>query len=167
MASRLKKILHRKSQNFHQEHSQSDSGPVEGLGRATIGATPYDATAPGGLPETGAYPIKGDGSSTSVQKNAPSDYGRGQQGTRNSLPYLPSTSNQPSALANHQNTTVDPRIDLSYNDPYDSGRSNAIPVRDHVGGRNIPSETLPLQDFSRLNLGDGDGDGQWVLMLRL
>ncbi len=157
MASRVKKIFHRKSQSLSQpEPLQSENGHTGEVGDPTLRATPYDATAPGGLPETGAYPIRADGSSTAMHENLPSNYNRGQQGARNDLTYPSSSSNQPSALReSHPN--VDPRIDLTHSGSSNVAQSNALPVRDRTGGRDLPSETPLAQDLSRLNLSDGDG----------
>ena len=156
MASRLKKILHRKSQNFQPDTSHGSTGPVGAPNDPTLRATPYDATAPASLPETGAYPIKGDGSSTARQENVSSSYTTGHQGARNDLPYPAPTSNQPSMLGGSPYSNTIPRKDRPLSGSYTTSQSNVMPARDR-GGRELPSETALSQDLLRLNFGDGNG----------
>ena len=123
----------------------------------TLRATPYDTTAPGGLPETGAYPIRGDGSSTStaMQESVPSHYDPGHQGVRNDLPYSPPTSKQRSAVEQPTFSNTAPRNNHPYSGSSDTYPSNPTSVKDRTGGRD---PGMPLsQDLSRLSLGDGDG----------
>ncbi len=157
MASRLKKILHRKSQNLQPNSLQGENMSIGGPGDPALRATPYDATAPGGLPETGAYPIRADGSSTAVQGNVHSSYNRGHQGARNDLTYPTSTSSQPTAPQEPLHSNVDPRIDRSYPRSSSNAPSSTLPVRDRPRGRDLAAETPLAQEFSGLSLGDGDG----------
>lgn len=149
MASRLKKILHRKSQNLQPDSLQGENMSTGGPSDPALRATPYDATAPGGLPETGAYPIRADGSSTAVQGNVHSSYNRGHQPT--------STSNQPTVPQDPLHSTVDPRIDRTYPRPSSNVPPSAFTVKDRPRGRDSAAETPLAQEFSGLSLGDGDG----------
>lgn len=153
----MKKIFHHKSQNLQPEPLHDGNGPIEGPGDSVIRATPYDATAPGGLPETGTYPIKGDGSSTVIQNNVPSNYNRGQQGARNDLSHLPSASSQPSAAREPPHSTIASANDRPYSGSYKTAQLNNMPGREHIGGRDFPSETPLAQDLSGLSLGDDEG----------
>lgn len=157
MASRLKKILHRKSQNLQPDSSQGENMSTGGSSNSALRATPYDATAPGGLPETGTYPIRADGSSTTAQENVHSNYNKGHHGARNDWTYPTSTSSQPSALQEPPHSNVDPRIDLSYSGSSSNAPSNTLPARDRPRGQDLPSQTPLAHDFSSLSLGDGDG----------
>ena len=156
MASRLKKILHRKSQDLQSDTSHGNTAPVGLSNDPTLRATPYDATAPAGLPETGAYPIKGDGSSTARQEDVPSRFIRDQQGSRNDLPYSASTSNQPSTVGGNPYSHTAPRTNRPLSDSYNTTQSSVIPMMDR-GGRDLPSESVLSQDLSRLSFGDSDG----------
>ena len=157
MASRMKKIFHHKSQNLQPEPSDGGNEPIEGPSDSVIRATPYDATAPRGLPETGTYPIKGDGSSTAMQDNVLSNYNRGQQGAHNDLSHLTSASSQPSTMREHPHSTIASANDRPYPGSYKNAQFNIMPGRDHIGGRDLPLETPLAQDLSRLSLGDDEG----------
>ena len=156
MASRLKKILHRKSQNLQPDTIHGSTGAVGGSNDPALHATPYDATAPAGLPETGAYPIRGDGSSTARHEDVPSSYNRGHQSARNDLPYSASTSNQFSTVVGNPYSNAAPRTNRVLSGSYNTAHSNAMPTKNR-GERDLPSETILSQDLSRLSFADGDG----------
>ena len=157
MASRMKKIFHRKSQNLQQEPLQGGNRPIEGPSDPTLRATPYDSTAPGGLPETGVYPIRGDGTYTATQGNASANYNRAQQGAPSDLSYLPFTSKQSAAVTEPSHAITAARNDPTYPGSYSTAPSNDMLGTDRTGARGSLSQTPLPEGLSRLSLGNDDG----------
>lgn len=79
------KYLHRKKGDSPQQPQRSRA-TSQGANDSPLGTTRYEATAPGSLPETGSYPIRGNNSTAAVtsrrasMRNSMDD--RGNQNTR-------------------------------------------------------------------------------------
>lgn len=147
MAARWKKIFSRKTDSperrpSRRERRANDNDP-------TLRASLYDTAEPAALPETGQYPIKGNGSSPALTHRRNSSRGHRKHFSNSEMaPPVPSGPSGPSGQP-----------------------SGARPMSSNAGGglRMVQDDTNLSTDLSNLNLSDRDGKshaiGPFVCML--
>ena len=145
MASRMKKLFHRKKDSDTEQPSQRTRDPNTARSDPALRTSLYESTKPGERPQTGDYPVKGNDSSVILQQGRKSSVSRSRRnsGTPHNVPYRSTTPNQyeASKRASHMNP---PRS----HDPYQQNAAMFIGGQEEGRRRNLP------QDFTGLNLGN-------------
>ena len=151
MASRMKKLLHRKKDNDAEQPPQRS--PASNLGRSdpALRTSLYESTEPGDPPQSGMYPVKGNDSSVILQQGRKSSISRSRRNsaTPHNVPYRSVTPNQTDASKRAPHMTP-PMTGGGPNDLYQ--QSPAMPVGDREERRR---RDLP-QDLSGLNLAQAE-----------
>lgn len=152
MEARIKKMFHRKKDQSSEQPLRQSQSSTAATSTPALRTSLYDSTPAGGPPQTGTYPIKGNISTTALQKRRSSLRGRGQQdqvfdSTPSSFPESP-----------HHGSRTAPAVSKPLdNDRYSSARiqpSAAMGMDAYDGRRQRVPEAPPSQDFSALSLGD-------------
>ena len=143
MASRMKKMLHRKKHDDAEEPQPRTRAPVNNRTDPAVRSSLYEDASPAAPPQTGETPIRGNDSSVVLQQGRKSSV-KSSRNPQNSnghdtLPYQAPASRgtQPPAA------TVVPGAYDSYQ------QVPALPT----GGQNETSRSALHQDFEGLNLG--------------
>lgn len=150
MASRMKKLFHRKKEDSDAEQPFERTRPPNTDKRdPALRTSLYDSTKPGELPQTGEYPVKGNDSSVILQQGRKSSVSRSRRNsdTYHNVPYRSTTPNQYETSKRAPHMTPPP-IEPGSNDPYQ--QSSTMPMGDQ-GDR---SRRDLQQDFSGLNMGN-------------
>ena len=150
MASRVKKLFHRKKDVDAEGPSQHAQAPLtSGRSDPALRSSRYESTHPAALPLSGDYPVKGNESSIILQQGRRSSVTRSRRnsGTFDSLPRRSSISNQQQA-AKYAPQMISPSTLAGSNDPYQ--QSSNPPV---AGSEGRHEHFLP-QEFSDLILGN-------------
>ena len=153
MASRVKKMFHRKKDENTQQPRERTPNPT--ASESALRASLYESTTSGGLPQTGDYPIKGNDSSVMLQQGRRSSVR--SSGSHHNAPYQSTTPTQYDAARKTPRLTPPPDLnatDPAYN-PYQ--QIPAMPMGAHEERRKRWSRTALSQDFSGLNLDDEEG----------
>lgn len=171
----MKKLFHRKKNSAPSSPEQTPSRsrrPSNTNANPSFRTSRYESTAPADLPETGQFPLKGNSSSVSVHGRRSETYNRGQDpGSIESAP-RPSTSSPYYGSLPAPRMTSASRGNANKEHPFTDGSTDYGGVwnhqqrqnphtdgsTDYANGRNrqqkkqAPSNDLPIQDFSNLNL---------------
>ncbi|KAL8953375.1 MAG: hypothetical protein Q9222_000752 [Ikaeria aurantiellina] len=151
----MKKLFHRKKASAPSSPEQT---PPRNRHPDSVNTDPnlrtsrYETTSSAGLPQTGQYPLKGNNSSVALQGRRSDTYSRGQPGGEVEPSPRPSTSNP------YYGSLPTPRVTSASNEHMSSGYPFAEqpPSTGHVSNyqhmQERPSGSLPIQDFSNLNL---------------
>ncbi|KAL8639685.1 MAG: hypothetical protein Q9228_003308 [Teloschistes exilis] len=141
----MKKLFHRRKNSAPSSPEQT---PPRTRNPDTINTDPnirtsrYESTAPAKLPQTGQYPLKGNGSSAALQGRHSETYSRGQASGG------PDPSPRPSTSTPYYGSLPAPRVtSASHERPYE------FPAVSGYDQRLLNQQgDAPVQDFSRLNL---------------
>lgn len=152
MASRMKKLFHRKKDSDAEQPAQRTREPNTNKRDPALRTSLYESTKPGELPQTGDYPVKGNDSSVILQQGRKSSISRSRRSssTHHNVPYRAPSPNQYEASKRAFHMTPGPIGTGGAG----SGDYNPQSLENPMGGqeerqrRNIP------QDFSELNLGN-------------
>lgn len=151
MASRMKKLFHRKKDSNAEQPSQRTRAPSTDRSDPALRTSLYELTQPGELPQTGDYPVKGNDSSVILQQGRKSSLSRSRRNsgtphnTPHNLPYRSITPNQYDASKHAPHMTPLPIVAGS-NDPYQQSPAMPMGGREERRRRDLP------QDLSGLNL---------------
>lgn len=151
MEARIKKIFHRKKDHQSAQSLQQSQSSAAATSTPALRTSPYDSTSAGGLPQTGAYPIKGNNSSSALRKRKSSLHNRGHE-DQIVDPALSIFSGGP-----HHGSRAAPAMSQSlYNDRHSSTKfqPGATTGADHNGLRRQAADSPPAQEFSALSLSD-------------
>lgn len=154
MASRMKKLFHRKKDSDAEQPSQPTRTRAPNTDRTdpALRTSLYQSAKPGDPPQTGDYPVKGNDSSLILQQGRKSSVSRSRRnsGTSHNVPYRSATPNQYEASKRAPPMTPPP-AGAGFNDPYQQ-----TPAR-HMGGQGERRRRDLPQDLSGLNLGNVEG----------
>lgn len=155
MASRMKKIFHRKKEDGSDHMNSRSRVPSSSESSdPAFRASLYDSTTAAGLPQAGDYPIRGKDSSVMLQSGRRSSVRsvRSRRSSSRGSHYDDARRNPRSSPPPHSSVPT-----RSY-DPYqDTHNGSAMPLNTQDNNRKRWSRS-PLHDqFSGLNLGDGQG----------
>ena len=141
------KYLHRKKADSPQQPQRSRA-TSQGASSAPLGTTRYEAIAPGSLPETGSYPIRGNNSTAAVTNRNSMDH-RDNQNTRpDSAPSYP-VGNPPNR------TEAPPNNEFQFFD--ERPPSMAAPRQQQPQYHGSGVDTGLAQGISSLNINNGSG----------
>ncbi|KAL9124795.1 MAG: hypothetical protein Q9217_005914 [Psora testacea] len=151
MASRVKRMLHRRKDDEYTSPSHVRA-PTNARSVPALRTSLYDVTEPGGLPQTGDYPIKGNDSSVILQ----------QHGRKSSLRSRRSSGSQhnisptPDRYASQANPVMGAPAphDIVNPDLQASGQQRRPASGSGQNGQKRWSRGQLPQDFSNLNLGN-------------
>lgn len=151
MASRMKKLFHRKKDSNAEQPAERTRVPNTDRSDPALRTSLYESTKPGELPQTGDYPVKGNDSSVILQQGRKSSVSRSRRnsGTHQNVPYRATTPNQYEASKRAPHMTPPP-IGAGSNGAYQ--QSPSLPMGDQEERRR---RDLP-QDLSGLNLGNAE-----------
>ncbi|KAL8696150.1 MAG: hypothetical protein Q9224_002946 [Gallowayella concinna] len=157
----MKKLFHRKKNSAPSSPEQTPPHsrlPGDVTNDPTLRTSRYESTTSAGLPQTGQYPLKGNNSSVALQGRRSETYSRGQASGGVEPSPRPSTSNP------YYGSLPTPRVTSASYDhesagyPLTDGPSEPGPVSNYQQAQRAPQSSLPIQDFSNLNLNfDSDG----------
>ncbi len=165
MASRMKKIFHRKKDEGSEGPPQRTRAPATASTDPAIRTSLYESTTAGGLPQTGDYPIKGNDSSVILRADRKSSVRSirsrrsSSRGSQLNTPYQAPTPNQSDVVRKTPRMSQSPshaNIPGSYN-PYNSHQHPPSTMSGQDAQRNSSSRTPLSQEFAGLNLGTGQG----------
>lgn len=158
MASRMKKMFHRKDKD-PEEPTQTTRAPATASSDAAIRTSLYESTTAGGLPQTGDYPIKGNDSSVILQAGRKSSVRSMRSRRSSSRGSQYNTAYQAPQL----DATRSPRMSPppsnvhgsgSY-DTYDPYQDTSSPIAGQDDRQKRSSRSPLPQEFAGLNLGNG------------
>jgi len=147
MASRMKKIFHRKKDDDGIEKpTVSSRPPSSARSDPVIRTSLYEDAMAGTVPQTGDYPVKGNDSSVLLQ----------QQGRESSVRSLRSRRN---SGGQHTNLAHQSPVPTPYDNHGNTARTPPPPSNTMGSGSYDPyqQDSGLAQDFSGLNLGGGQG----------
>lgn len=154
MASRMKKLFHRKKDSDAEQPSQPTPTRAQNTDRSdpALPASLYQSAKPGEPPQTGDYPVKGNDSSLILQQGRKSSVSRSRRnsGTSYSVPYRSATPNQYEASKRAPPMTPSP-AGAGSNEPYQQPPARSMGGQEERRRRDLP------QDLSGLNLGMVEG----------
>ena len=148
MASRVKKLFHRRKNSDADQTPQRTRAPMTDRSDPALRSSRYESTESGALPQTGDYPVKGNDDSLIFQQGRKSSVpsSRRNSATSHNVPYRSTTPNQYEA-AKHAPHMTSPPIVAGSDDPYQQRPAKLM------AGQEGRRHNLP-HDFSGLNLGD-------------
>ena len=143
MATRMKKMFHRKKNDDAEEPQVRTRAPNNARTDPAIRTSLYEDTSPAAPPQTGDIPLRGNDSSVILQQgrkpSVKSSRSRHNSGGHDNLPYrVPTPRRTPPPTSNAVAGAYDPYQQVP-----------ALPTR----GQNETSRSALPQDFSGLNLG--------------
>ncbi|KAL8873884.1 MAG: hypothetical protein Q9174_000713 [Haloplaca sp. 1 TL-2023] len=144
----MKKLFHRK------KNASAPSSPEQTPPRArnpdtvnndqSLRTSLYESTTPASLPRTGQYPLKGNGSAVALPGRRSDTYSRNQTvGGDDPSPRLSTSSPYYGSLPAPRVTSA------SHDRSYDNRTA-----KDYRSEQNLRKDKSPIDDFSRLSLGD-------------
>ena len=162
MASRVKKIFHRKRDEDAEQPRYRTHDTIAARDDPALRTSLYESTTAAGLPQTGDYPLKGNDSSIMLQHGRKSSVrSRGSSAGHQNAPYRSPTPEQYNATRNT------PPISLATNAggpaSYDSSQQHPPLPLDGTDDRRKRWSQLPLpqdslvQDISGLHIRDPEG----------
>lgn len=150
MASRMKKLFHRKRDSDAEQPAERTRAPNTDRSDPALRTSLYQSTKPGELPQTGEYPVKGNDSSVILQQGRKSSVSRSRRnsGTHHNVPYRSTTPNQHETSKRAPHMISPPPAGARPDELYQ--QESAMPTGGQHEGRR---RDLP-QDFSGLNMGN-------------
>ena len=156
MASRMKRMFHRKKDDDSEEPIQRERTPAAAKSNPAIRTSLYESTTAGGLPQNGDYPIKGNDSSVILQADRKSSvhslrsWRSSSRGSPSAAPLQAPTSTQ------YDGSRSNPRLppqtsnasDTKFYDAYQS------PTRGQDDPPKRWSRSPLPQEFANLSIGD-------------
>ena len=139
MASRMKKMFHRKKDDDLEEPQPRARAPTKAASNPAMRTSLYDSTTAGHMPQSGDYPIKGNDSSTVLQN-----------GRKSSIRSL--RSRRSSSRGSQPNNPSQSPIPNSYDGSRDPYRDPDRAIEDDR--RNKSSRAPLAHEFAGLSLGD-------------
>lgn len=148
MASRMKKLFHRKKDSDAEQPAERTRAPNTDRSDPALRTSLYQSTKPGELPQTGEYPVKGNDSSVILHQGRKSSVSRSRRnsGTHHNVPYRSTTPNQYEASRRAPHMTSPP-AGTGPDDSYQQRLAMPMGGQDERRRRDLP------QDFSGLNMG--------------
>ncbi len=149
MASRMKKLFHRKKDSVAEQPVERTRAPKTDRSDSALRTSLYESTKPGELPQTGDYPVKGNDSSVILQQGRQSSVSRSRRnsGTHHNIPYRSTTPNESEASKRAPHMTPPP-VGAASNGPYQQSPAIAMGGQEERRRRDLP------QDLAGLNLGN-------------
>ncbi len=163
MASRVKKMFHRKKDEDTDEPPQRTHAPATASSDPAIRTSLYESTTPAGLPQTGDYPIKGNDSSVILQAGRKSSVRSMRRslsrGSQNNTPYqAPAPTRNDVARKTPRMSPPPSNVNnQSSYDTYDPYQKTSSPMSGQDNRPQRLSRTPLDQEFAGLNLGTRQG----------
>ena len=163
----IKKLFHRNRDDSPQQSPNNSPGSPGTSGDPALRTSLYQSASPGGLPQTGDYPMKGN--SNTQTSPSPGNRIRKYPNANTNQQNFPSNAPQPdlSAASSARPTAIN-RNDIAPTEP-----NNVVPpdmgstVRAVDEGRDRNIEEPLSKGFSALSVGDEDSKSLYLPLIRL
>ena len=145
------KYLHRKKGDSPQQPQRSRA-TSQGANDSSLGATRYEATAPGSLPETGSYPLRGNNSTAAVTNRGVS--------LRNSMDAHGNQNIRPESAPSYPAANTAPRLETPPDNDFhffDQRQPNMTAPRQKQPHQDTGVDTGLAHGISSLNIGNDPG----------
>lgn len=159
MASRMKKMFHRKKNESNEELNHHTRTPAAARSDPAMRTSLYESTTEGGLPQTGDYPLRGNDSSVVLQggrKPSVRSLRSRRSSSRGSQQNIPLQAPSPTQ---HDASRMNPRFAPQASNATGAGsyhayQNPALPTRNQEDQRKRWSRSPLPQEFADLSIGD-------------